>query len=160
MCLPRPPNTHTRPLTVAGNTFDPRICASYSGIIDYGCQISGLKALPACAAQSPGEEGGEWGEQHAGTRHTHTLAHTLTCQAGAILCRQLPEILHASSIRIIVAIVVCVCVRVCEHPHWIANVCVCVWAHTAEPQQQQQQRRPRKRNEMRRVLKRIAYLCV
>lgn len=84
------------------------MCARDSGI-DYGCQISGLKALPACATPPVGGAR-QW---HLccvlalSTRFRRSLPPPLHTHMprGAILCRQLPEILHASSIRIIVAIV-------------------------------------------------------
>lgn len=81
---------------------------------------------------------------------------------GAILCRQLPEILHASSIRIIVAIVahielqMCVCVSVGERGEGVA-VRTRRNNNAATAKNEMLQRSARF---LLRVLKRIAYLCV
>lgn len=77
---------------------------------------------------------------------------------GAILCRQLPEILHASSIRIIVAIVA----------HIELQMCVCVAEGEGAVRTRRNNNDATAKNEMLqrsasfllRVLKRIAYLCV
>lgn len=77
---------------------------------------------------------------------------------GAILCRQLPEILHASSIRIIVAIVA----------HIELQMCVCVSGGRVAVRTRRNNNDATAKNEMlqrsarflHRVLKRIAYLCV
>lgn len=96
------------------------MCARDSGI-DYGCQISGLKALPACATPPVGGAS-QW---HLccvlalSTRFRRSPPPHTHMPRGAILCRQLPEILHASSIRIIVAIVAHIELQMC--------VCVCQW---------------------------------
>lgn len=146
------------------------MCARDSGI-DYGCQISGLKALPACA--TPPTPLSQWGgarQRHLccvlalSTRFRRSLPlppHT-HMPRGAILCRQLPEILHASSIRIIVAIVahielqMCVCVSVGERGGGVA-VRTRRNNNDATAKNEMLQRSARF---LLRVLKRIAYLCV
>lgn len=146
------------------------MCARDSGI-DYGCQISGLKALPACATPPyPSVPVGGARQRHLccvlalSTRFRRSLRpppHT-HMPRGAILCRQLPEILHASSIRIIVAIVA----------HIELQMCVCgrEWARGEEGslRTRRNNNAATAKNEMLqrsarfllRVLKRIAYLCV
>lgn len=84
---------------------------------------------------------------------------------GAILCRQLPEILHASSIRIIVAIVahielqMCVCVSGGVNGGGGGGVAVRTRRNNndATAKNEMLQRSARF---LLRVLKRIAYLCV
>lgn len=148
------------------------MCARDSGI-DYGCQISGLKALPACATPpAPRLPLPQWGRKAAasvlciGTQHpltfspsprTHTHTH-------ATRGNPLPAIAWNPS-RFINSHYCCHCC-----PHWIANVCVCVCV--AEGEGAVRTRRNNNdataKNEMLqrsasfllRVLKRIAYLCV
>lgn len=122
MCSPvcaTPPFAHSRLL--GKHIWPVNMCARDSGI-DYGCQISGLKALPACATPPSTSRGAQGSGICAAYWHSapSTISPSPRTHTHATRGNPLPAIAWNPS-RFINSHYCCHC-----WPHWIANVCVCV----------------------------------